>query len=219
MAPYVGYGGTFDPVHCGHVAAARAVASALSADVNLIPAADPPHKDVTHADAGHRRRMLELAVAGERRLRIDPRELMRDGPSYTVDTLASIREEVGAGTPVIWVVGADSLSQLRRWHQWRTLFDLAHIVAVGRPGHALDPASSGDAQAALFLADRLAPIDELLQAAAGRLALLPMEPPREESSTSIRAQVASGAQWEHLVPTAVAAYIHRHQLYATGAAA
>lgn len=219
MAPYVGYGGTFDPVHCGHVAAARAVASALSVDVNLIPAADPPHKDATHADAVHRRRMLELAVAGERRLKIDPRELTRDGPSYTVDTLASIREEVGAETPVIWVVGADSLAQLHRWHRWQALFDLAHVLAVGRPGHALDPASSGDAAAAAFLADRLAPLDALRHAPAGRLALLPMEPPRKESSTSIRAQVASGTRWEHLVPTAVAAYIHRHQLYATGAAA
>lgn len=219
MAPYVGYGGTFDPVHCGHVAAARAVAAALSADVHLIPAADPPHKDATHADAAHRHRMLELAIAGERRLQIDPRELLRDGPSYTVDTLASIREEVGAGTSVIWVVGADSLSQLHRWHRWQALFDLAHVLAVGRPGHALDPASSGDAAAAAFLVGRLAPLDKLLQAPAGCLALLPMESPREESSTSIRARVASGAQWEHLVPTAVAAYIHRHQLYATGAAA
>ncbi len=219
MAPWVGYGGSFDPVHRGHIAVAHAVATAIEAEVHLVPAADPPHKQATHADAMHRRRMLELAVAGERRLRVDARELLRDGPSYSVDTLASVRGEVGAAVPVIWVIGADSLAQLHRWHRWRDLFALGHVLGVGRPGHALDPDASGDAVATAFLADRLRPLDALCASAAGALALLPMEPPRGESSTAVRALAAAGAPWEHLVPPAVAAYIHRHRLYATGDAA
>lgn len=216
---WVGYGGSFDPVHLGHLAVARAVRDALGADVHLVPAADPPHKRATHADAAHRRRMLELAVAGERGLRVDPRELQRAGPSYSVDTLAGVRAQAGPRTPVVWVIGADSLAQLHRWHRWQALFDLAHVLAVGRPGHALDPSASPDAQAASFLQARLRPTAALRDAPAGALALLPMEPPREESSTAIRAGIAAGRPWAAMVPPAVAAYIGRHRLYATGDAA
>lgn len=219
MAAYVGYGGTYDPVHCGHVAVAYAVRRALASDVHLVPAADPPHKDATHADARHRRRMLELAVAGERGLRIDARELTREGPSYSADTLASLRTEAGDTTPVIWVIGADSLAQLHRWHRWRSLFDVAHVLAVGRPGHSLDVAASGDPEATAFLRGRLASVDQLREARAGALAMLPIDPLRKESSTAIRALAAAGQAWEHLVPAPVAAYIRRHRLYATGDAA
>lgn len=219
FAGYVGYGGSFDPVHRGHVAVALAVARALDATVHLLPAADPPHKDATHAGAGHRRRMLELAVAGERGLKVDAREMERDGPSYSVDTLASIRHMIGPAAPLAWVIGADSLVGLHRWHRWQALFELAHVIAVGRPGHALEPEAAGDPAAAAFLRARLRPLDGLASAPAGTLALLPMEPPRTESSTAIRALAADGGAWEAQVPPSVAAYIRRHRLYATGAAA
>jgi nicotinate-nucleotide adenylyltransferase len=216
---WIGYGGTFDPVHHGHIAVARAVHDALDASVHLLPAADPPHKHVTHADAYHRRRMLEIAVAGERGLRVDPRELEREGPSYSIDTLSQVRAEKGAAESLVWVIGADSLAQLHRWHRWQELFDIAHVLAVGRPGHALGPAAPPDAGAAAFLHARLAPASALRERPAGHLALLPMEPPRRESSTAIRTAAQSGAQWEEMVPTAVAAYIRRHRLYATAGAA
>lgn len=216
---WVGYGGTFDPVHRGHVAVARAVRDALDATVHLLPAADPPHKDATHADAVHRRRMLEMAVAGERGLRVDARELERAGPSYSVDTLTAVRAEIGAQAPLVWVVGADSLMQLHRWHRWQALFDVAHLLAVGRPGHALDPAASSDAQAARWLAARVLPLARLLERPAGGLALLPLQPPRTESSTAIRAAIADGRAWEADVPASVAAYIRRHRLYAMAGAA
>lgn len=215
MPGYVGYGGTFDPVHLGHVAVAKAVHDVLAAPVFLVPAADPPHKPATGAHAAHRRRMLELAIAGEPGLHVDARELERIGPSYTVDTLAAIRDELGAGASIAWVVGADSLVQLHRWHRWRELFDLAHVIAVGRPGHVLDPTAAGS-EARDFLRDRVASPATLREAPAGRLALLPMEPPRMESSTQIRALAAKGQPWSHLVPAAVASYIGRHRLYATG---
>lgn len=210
---WVGLGGTFDPVHCGHVAVAHAVARRLGMRVHLVPAHVPPHKRTGPSDAVHRLRMLELAVAGDRALAVDPRELGRDGPSYTVDTLAELRREVGGDAPIVWVIGADSLASLHRWHRWEALFEHAHVLAVGRPGHALD-AQGSDAEAAAFLAARLRPVTGLLATAAGHLALLRMEPPRTESSTAIRAAVAAGRTIAGLVPPAVAAYIHRHQLYA-----
>ncbi|TCZ89033.1 nicotinate-nucleotide adenylyltransferase [Lysobacter sp. N42] len=216
---WVGYGGTFDPVHLGHVAVACAVRDALDAVVHLVPAADPPHKSATHADAGHRRRMLELAIAGERRLRVDPRELDRHGPSYSIDTLAQVRRELGATVPLVWVIGADSLGQLHRWHRWQALFDVAHVLAVGRPGHALDAGAPAEREAVDFLRSRLCTREALHRAPAGGLALLPMEPPRGESSTAIRALIAAGGPWESYVPPAVAGYIRRHRLYAAGDAA
>ena len=216
MRGWVGYGGTFDPIHCGHLAVACAVRDALHADVHLVPAADPPHKGATHADARQRLRMVELAVAGERGLHVDARELSRDAPSYSVDTLAGVRAEVGASSPVVWVIGADSLAQLHRWHRWADLFDLAHVVAVGRPGFSLDPAGLADIDAALAatITRRLRPLDALPDTPCGALALLPMEPPRHESSTEIRRRIAAHESWMSQVPPPVAGYIARHRLYA-----
>lgn len=216
MRGYVGYGGTFDPVHCGHLAVAHTVADALVADVHLLPAAEPPHKAATHAGATHRRRMLELAVAGEPRLCVDARELAREGPSYTVDTLADLRASLGPDAPLVWVIGADSLAQLHRWHRWRRLFELGHVLAAGRPGSVLDADAPGamDPEVAAELRARLAAPQRLLDAPAGRMALLPMEPPRTESSTDVRRRIAAGEPWRGLVPPAVAAYIDRHRLYA-----
>lgn len=216
MRAWVGYGGTFDPIHCGHVAVAQAVRDRLGVDVRLVPAADPPHKSATHADAAQRLCMVELAIAGERGLVVDPRELAREAPSYSVDTLGEVRREVGASVPVVWVIGADSLAQLHRWHRWRELFDVANILAVGRPGFPLDAAglAAVDASLADALAPRVRPVEAVLDAPAGGLALLPMEPPRTESSTDIRRRIAHDEPWRSQVPPPVAAYIVRHRLYA-----
>ena len=216
MRAWVGYGGTFDPIHNGHLAVALAVRDRLDVDVYLVPASDPPHKSATHADARHRLRMVELAVAGERRLKVDRRELARETPSYSIDTLHEVRCEVGPRTPLVWVIGADSLAQLHRWHRWRELFDVAHLLAVGRPGFPLDPdgLAAIDGGLAAEVAPRLLPPDRLLDTPAGGLALLPMDPPRSESSTAIRAAIADGGAWAAQVPPPVAAYINRHRLYA-----
>lgn len=219
MQAYVGYGGTFDPVHEGHLAVARAVRDGLGVDVALVPAADPPHKSGTHASALHRRRMLELATAGERGLYVDARELGRDGPSFTVDTLQALRGEMGPRVPLIWVIGADSLGQLPSWSRWRRLFELGHILAATRPGHVLGLDEVGDREAAVDLTSRLVPPRQLLQEPAGHLALLAVEPPRGESSTTVRHAITRGAPWKQHVPHAVAAYIDRHRLYAGSDAA
>ena len=115
----------------------------LRRTVRLLPAADPPHKGATHADAAQRARMLDLAIAGERGLRVDRRELRREGPSYTVDTLRELRGELGEQAPIVWLVGSDSLAGLHTWHRWRELFEHAHILVVERPGTRIDADSLG----------------------------------------------------------------------------
>lgn len=209
------YGGTFDPVHNGHLAVARAVRDALDADVVLIPAHDPPHKGPTRADATQRAQMLALAVADEAGLSVDQRELQRAGPSYTVDTLGELRVELGGDAPIAWLIGADSLLQLHTWHRWRELFECAHMVAVQRPGALVDAASLR-AQAPEVLAEiagRWLPPGDLAGTASGGFALLPMPELRPESSTELRRRIHAGGDWRGWVAPAVADYIVRQGLY------
>ncbi len=209
------YGGTFDPVHNGHLAVARNARDALDADVALIPAHDPPHKGPTRADAVQRAEMLELAIADEAGLSVDRRELLREGPSYTFDTLGELRRERGDAAPIAWLIGADSLLQLHTWHRWRELFDRAHIVAVQRPGSEVD-AGRLRAQAPEVLAeiaDRWLPPTDLAATASGGFALLPMPELRPESSTELRRRIREGGDWQAWMPPAVAAYIVSQGLY------
>lgn len=215
MQLLVCYGGTFDPVHNGHLAVARAARDVLHADVAMLPAHDPPHKGETRADAGQRAEMLALAVAREPGLRVDTRELERHGPSYTVDTLAELREELGPRQPIAWLVGADSLHQLHTWHRWRQLFERAHVVVVPRPGAALDAASlrRGAPDVLAEISGRWLPPDALAGAAHGGFTLLPLPAPQPESSTELRRRIAAGEPWRDWVAPAVADYIERHALY------
>ena len=209
------YGGTFDPVHNGHLAIARAVRDALGAEVHLVPAADPPHKGDTHADAEQRATMLELAVAGEAGLQVDRRELRRRGPSWTLDTLLELRSEVGPRAPLVWLIGSDSLLQLDTWHRWRELFDHAHILAVQRPGSALD--ADWIERHVPEVHARIAPgwqdAAALVRSPAGGFGVFTLDKPREESSTELRRRIRSGNPWRHWVPGTVAAYIVANGLY------
>lgn len=209
------YGGTYDPVHNGHLAVARAARDALDADVALIPAHDPPHKGPTSADASQRAVMLDLATAGEAGLSVDRRELLRQGPSYSFDTLGELRAELGERAPIAWLIGADSLLQLHTWHRWRDLFDHAHIIAVQRPGSEVDAARLR-AQAPDVLAeiaDRWLPHGDLAATASGGFALLPMPEQRPESSTELRRRIREGEEWRPWVAPAVAGYIDSRGLY------
>lgn len=208
------YGGTFDPVHNGHLAVARHARDRLHATVRLMPAADPPHRAAPGADAIHRARMLDLAVAGEPGLRVDRRELRRDAPSYTVDTLRGVRGELGPAAPVALLVGADALAALDTWRDWQALFGLAHFVVARRPGIDLDALPPGP------LADSLAGRwadgpEELRCAPAGRVLRL-AQPLRPESATEVRRRLAEGGDWPALLPPAVAGYVARHRLYGLG---
>ena len=215
------YGGTFDPVHLGHLAIAEAVADVFADTVWLMPAADPPHRPPPGASAGQRARMLELAVADRPRLAVDRRELSRAGPSYTVDTLAELRRELGPDEPVVWVMGIDSLRQLDTWHDWRHIFDLPHVLAVERPKAPVGAAwlrQQAPAVADELESRRRAPAG-LAKSAAGSFAELAMNPLRPESATEVRRRIAHGQDWQALLPPAVARFIVQQALYRPGEAA
>lgn len=207
------YGGTFDPVHNGHLAVARAARDRLGAPVHLMPAADPPHRAPPGAAAATRAALLDLAVAGEPGLVVDRRELERSGRSWTVDTLRALREHAPA-RPVALLLGADGFRGLPGWKEWESLFGLAHFVVAERAGDPLDHGLP--APLAARVEGRWVDDPALLQAApAGRLLRL-RQPLTPESATGVRHRIATGAPWRHLVPEAVAARIEAEGLYAHG---
>jgi nicotinate-nucleotide adenylyltransferase len=205
------YGGTFDPVHDGHLAIARSARDALPATVHLMPAADPPHRAPPGASAVHRVAMLRLALGDEPGLCLDLRELGREGRSWSVDTLRALRQEIGGAPPVALLVGADSFAGLPTWKEWEALFGLAHFVVASRGGSPL----AGDLPPPLeaALAGRIAASAEALrQSPCGRVWFL-RQPLHPHSASDIRARIASGRAWRHLLPAAVADYIEAHGLY------
>lgn len=206
------YGGTFDPVHKGHLAVARHARDALAAQVHLMPAADPPHKGPTHADAEQRAAMLVLAIGDEPGLRVDRRELLREGPSYTIDTLRELRAEIGDRAPVALLIGADSFLALPTWKLWRELFDYAHFVVAERPGNGLESQlpQALSQQASGRWADGA---EDLHAHPAGRILRL-QQPLQPESASEIRRRIQAGEPWQDQVPPAVAAYITQNGLYA-----
>lgn len=213
MALHLNYGGTFDPVHHGHLAVARALAQALQARVHLVPCADPPHRPPPGASAAQRVGMLRLALDHEPLLALDLREIRRAGASYTVETLRALREELGPDAPIAFAVGADAARGLPGWRDWTELPRLAHIVVMTRPGHALD--ALPPALQALFDAARVSDPATLHARPAGAVLELAV-PAVPVSSTQVRRQCALGAPLDGLVPPAVAAYIRAHGLYRAG---
>ena len=215
MALALLYGGTFDPVHAGHLAVARAARAALSADIHLLPAADPPHRAAPGAGAQQRARMLELAISSEPGLAVDRREFRRAGPSYTVDTLRELRRERGPTAPLAWLVGADAFRGLPGWHEWHALFDLAHFVVAVRPGHGLD--ALPDALADACVGRWTTRAADLAQAPAGRLLRLDM-PLHPASATELRRRLRAGEPHGGWLSADVADFIAREGLYRGGTA-
>ncbi len=204
------YGGTFDPVHEGHLAIARSARDALEATVHLMPAADPPHRAPPGASARDRVAMLRLALRGEPGLALDLRELGREGRSWTVDTLRALREDIGGAAPVALLVGADSFAGLPQWKEWEALFGLAHFVVASRDGTPLEDLPAPLAR--VLEGRRAASAQALREAPAGQVWCL-RQPLHPQSASDIRARIAGGRPWRHLVPDAVAAYIQAGGLY------
>lgn len=215
MSLAIFYGGTFDPVHAGHLAVARAVQAVFDADVAFVPAADPPHRARPGATAAQRADMLALALADAPGLGIDRREMQRSGPSWTVQTLRELRAERGPGAPLAWVLGADAFRGLPAWHEWEALMPLAHFIVAVRPGHALDalPPVLARACAGRWQDDPAA----LAAAPAGRLYRLDM-PLHPASATAVRGGLAGAGPPAHWLDPAVATYIAREGLYRGGPA-
>jgi nicotinate-nucleotide adenylyltransferase len=214
-APLGLLGGTFDPVHYGHLRLADEVRTALALpDVRLIPAGDPPHRSAPHASAADRLAMLELARTEFPALTIDPREIHRSGKSYTVLTLEELRRE-DTCRPLLWIIGADSLLGLPAWHRWREIFDLAHLVVAERPGVPLDPALPA-ALAPEWKARLTADPALLRRQLFGAIYRQPVTP-QPISASALRTTIAHGADGvaavRGLLPDSVLAYIGRHGLY------
>ena len=203
------FGGTFDPIHIGHLRMALELKQQLQlTEMNLLPCYLPPHRAAPGASAAQRVAMLKLAVQDCAELGVDERELQRDKPSYTYDTLCELRAEVGEQTSLCLCMGMDSFLALDQWHEWLQLLRLAHIVVIERPGYRLPEVG--------VVADLLrrhraeAEVIHALSAGAIVLATLGLLP---ISATAIRAQIRAGESPQFLVPDGVWQYIRRHQLY------
>ncbi|MEP7328199.1 MAG: nicotinate-nucleotide adenylyltransferase [Betaproteobacteria bacterium] len=207
-------GGTFDPVHYGHLRLADDVRRGLGlAELRLVPAADPPHRGGPHSSAAHRLAMLRIALEEFPGLIADDRELQRGGKSFTVLTLEELRHAFPE-RPLWLIVGADAFRGLPTWHRWRELFTLAHVVVVARPGVppkvALPPLLADEWQRRHTLTS--AP---LFATPAGRI-FEQRVTPQPISATDIRALLAQqrdGETLSQLLPQGVLAYIEQHHLY------
>ncbi len=200
------FGGTFDPIHYGHLRPAAEARDRLRlAEIRFLPAAVPPHRPAPVASAGDRRAMVEIAIRGMAGFRCDDRELRRAGPSYTVLTLAELRAELGA-TPLCLLIGMDQFLALETWHRWQEIPDLAHLVVLNRPGREPGELPS-------WARARRVPDPAVLSATpAGRLAFLPISP-QDISASRIRMALARGESVDGLMPAAVLDHIHQKGLY------
>ncbi|WP_078084346.1 nicotinate-nucleotide adenylyltransferase [Microbulbifer mangrovi] len=206
------FGGTFNPVHFGHLRMALELKEVLGfEEMRLLPSHQPVHRAAPGVTAEARRDMLELALADCSQLQLDQRELLRAGPTYTVDTLEELRAELGEAVSISFCMGLDSLLGLPGWHRWERLIELAHLVVVTRPGWQI-PAEGPVAE---LLANHRGNMGDLQQRAAGRIlvreqTLLPI------SATDIRSLIESGRSPQYLLPQRVLEYIQTHQLYKSG---
>jgi nicotinate-nucleotide adenylyltransferase len=199
-------GGTFDPIHYGHLRPAQEACTQLElAELRFVPAFRSPLRASPVAAREHRLRMVELAIHGLAGFRLDDRELRRGGVSYTVTTLEELRGELG-DRALCLIIGMDQFRSFEHWHRWREILDLGHLVVLNRPG--CEPPSPPDWAAARLTADGAA----LARTAAGRLVFLTVQP-QDISATRIRERLARGESVAGLVPPAVIEYIQSNRLY------
>jgi len=200
------YGGTFNPVHYGHLRTALEVKEIFGlAQLRLIPCRLPPHRQQPDVDGEQRLKMLQLAIADTAELQIDRRELDRAGPSYMIETLRSLREE-NPQAKLILFIGTDAFAGLESWHQWPQLFDVAHVVVMTRPSYNMPDLAD-------FFRQRLyTDRRQLQQNRAGGLFFQAVTA-LDISATAIRRLIADGRNPKFLLPDQVIAYIRNHQLY------
>ncbi len=209
-------GGSFDPVHQGHVALAQHFVSLLQPqELRLVPAGQPWQKNHLIASAGQRVQMLRLAFDSgfATPVLIDQQEIKRaeqQEPSFTIDTLTNLRAELGADTSIVFLLGADQLQNLSSWRQWRQLFQLAHICAVSRPGFAID--NKLNQEVAQEWQQRAGTLQEIHDLPAGK-SYLAQGLAWDVSATAIRQELRQTQQTTSLIPAKVLDYIQQHHLY------
>jgi nicotinate-nucleotide adenylyltransferase len=204
-------GGTFDPIHFGHLDAAGAAQHALLLDeIRFIPAHDPPHRPSDpRASAFHRFALVALALDGHSRYRASDMELTRDGPSYTTDTLDALRREGWHPSQLFFILGADAFAEIATWRHFPAVLDAAHFVVVARPGTTLSAAAARTPA----IQSRLRSAEAAPTGGAETFVFLVEALTRDVSSTTIRARLAAGEAIDDLVPGAVARHIIANRLY------
>ncbi|MCA1790568.1 MAG: nicotinate-nucleotide adenylyltransferase [Thioalkalivibrio sp.] len=201
-------GGTFDPIHFGHLRPALEVHECLGlCELRFIPSHEPPHRGAPAAAARHRLAMVERAIAGVPGFMVDSRELDRSGPSYTVDTLRSLRDEIGSDRPLLLIMGLDAFAGLDTWHRWREIPALAHVVVARRPG------SSIPKHAAYLERAAATESPSALEDRAAGLVLFQPVTQLDISATDIRKRLRAGHSPRYLLPDSVRRYINEHDLY------
>lgn len=206
-------GGTFNPVHYGHLRMAQELAEALHLDtVRFIPAANPPHKDAPAISAKQRADMVKLAIANNDRFEFDDRELHRAGASYTLDTLHSLREELGQNVSITLFMGSDAFTKFDTWHRWQEIIALCHIALVQRPqlrGHEHKLSKSLET----FLHDHYSENRDDLRHAPSGFVTMRQITALDISSTAIRHALQHGNSVRYLMPDSVIDYIQANKLY------
>ncbi len=207
------FGGTFDPVHYGHLRLAEeSIAHLGLAGVRWIPAGQPPHRGTPQVTAGQRLEMVRRSTRNNARFFVDSSEVEAAEPSYTVHTLERLRGELGVGQSLVLLVGADAFAGLAGWHRWRDIFDLAHVAVSHRPGFPVETASLPHDLATEFHDRRLDDADGLKRVPAGGIMTFAMTQ-LAISATQIRKLLANGLSARYLLPDDVLDYIQLHQLY------
>ena len=205
------FGGTFDPIHFGHLRLAEEMADALGLhEVIFVPAGLPYHRRSPATSAVHRLAMARLAVADNPRFRVDAHEVHSDAPSYTVVTLARLRAELGDTVPLWLLLGADAFLGLPQWHDWCRLFDLANIAVAARPGAQTDEHALAEPLGSVVRPRR---VDDARDAGAAGAVLWHEMTPLDISATAIRGAFAQRRSARYLLPDPVLGYIQEHQLY------
>lgn len=205
--PLIGLlGGTFNPIHNGHLRLAQELADALNfSEVRFIPSANPPHKTAPKISAQHRAAMVQLAIADNPLFKLDRRELDRAGASYTIDTLISLQEELGGSAPLCLIMGSDAFAQINTWHRWQALIDYCHIILVQRPASATQP-KLAEELSVLLHNHYTENISDLTTENAGYIHMQKITA-LDITSTNIREQLKAGHSPRYLMPDNVIAYI------------
>lgn len=213
MRPIGVLGGTFDPIHVGHLRSALELLETLDlAELRFVPAKQPPHRPLPRLDGASRARLISSAIRNQPGFVLDTRELSRPGPSYTVDTLAAMRAEAG-DQPLCLILGTDAFLGLPKWHRWEKLLELAHIIVMGRPGTS----GSLPGELGAVMADQLTRDGrELCERPAGCVYCWDGTP-LAISATQIRSLIASGRSARYLVPDEVWNIILTEEMYKSDA--
>lgn len=206
-------GGTFDPVHLGHLRLAEEAREHFDlAEVRWIPAGQPPHRSTPCCSAEHRLAMVRLAIVGNTAFRLDDSEALSTAPSYSVTTLTRLREHYGLQRPLLLLLGVDAFLGLSSWHRWQELFGLVHIGVATRPGCRLDMEQMPAALADEFRLRQCRDVSSLRESGAG--CILPFAiTALDISATMLRASLVSGGSVRYLLPDQVLDYIAKHRLY------